>query len=37
MRQFLESINLSKYCQKFYENGIEDLETVLELKDEHVE
>lgn len=30
---FLVSINLQKYKNRFIENGIEDLETVLELND----
>jgi len=35
--EFLGSIKLDKYYDKFIENGVEDLETVLELKEEHVE
>lgn len=35
--QFLLSIKLGKYQSKLIENGIEDLETILELKDEHIE
>jgi hypothetical protein len=34
---FLEEIKLEKYFEKMIENGIEDLETILELKDDHVE
>jgi len=34
---FLQSIKLEKYFDKFIQNGIEDMETVIELKDEHVE
>lgn len=30
---FLETVSLIKYNQRFIENGIEDLETILELKD----
>ena len=37
VRDFLEEIKLSKYFDKMIENGIEDLETVLELKEDHVE
>ena len=31
--EFLDSIGLSKYTQMFLDNGIEDVETVLELND----
>jgi hypothetical protein len=34
---FLVSINLQKYKDRFIENGIEDLETVLELNDSHLD
>ena len=37
VRNFLEEIKLEKYFDKMIENGIEDLETILELKDDHVE
>ena len=37
MREFLTSIKLDKYQEKFIENGVEDLETILELNDEHIE
>ena len=37
VRHFLEEIKLEKYFDKMIENGIEDLETILELKDDHVE
>lgn len=37
VRAFLASINLKKYEEKFFDNGIEDMETVLELRDEHIE
>ena len=33
----MQSIKLEKYLDKFVDNGIEDLETILELKDEHIE
>jgi len=33
----LASLKLEKYQQKFIENGVEDLETILELNDEHIE
>ena len=32
----MQSIGLLKYQSKFYENGIEDLETILELNDAHL-
>jgi hypothetical protein len=35
--QFLASISLDKYFAKFTDNGIEDLETILELNDEHLD
>jgi hypothetical protein len=35
--EFLQSISLLKYQSKFYENGIEDLETILELNDAHLD
>lgn len=34
---FLESIKLDKYFEKLVDNGVEDLETILELQDSHVE
>lgn len=34
---FLDSINLSKYKDRFIENGIEDEETILELNDSHLD
>lgn len=37
VRGFLQTINLEKYFEKFVEHGVEDMETVLELRDEHVE
>lgn len=37
MSQFLKSIQLDKYFKKFVENGIEDLETILELSDMHLD
>ncbi len=37
VREFLEEIKLEKYFDKMIDNGIEDLETILELKDDHVE
>jgi hypothetical protein len=30
-------MKLDKYFDKFIENGVEDMETILEMKDEHVE
>lgn len=35
--EFLVSINLQKYKERFIENGIEDMETVLELNDSHLD
>ena len=35
--EFLGSIALQKYQAKFLENGIEDLETILELNDTHLD
>ena len=38
MHNFLESIQLeNKYFTKFVENGIEDIETILELNDSHLD
>lgn len=34
---FLGSISLEKYVTKFVDNGVEDLETILELQDAHIE
>lgn len=34
---FLTSINLVKYKDRFIENGIEDEETILELGDQHLD
>ena len=33
----MSSIKLEKYFEKMVDNGIEDLETILELEDQHVE
>ena len=35
--EFLASINLQKYKDRFLENGIEDQETILELNDQHLD
>lgn len=35
--KFLGSISLDKYIPKFTENGVEDLETILELNDTHLD
>ncbi len=35
--EFLASISLDKYQSKLTENGIEDLETILELNDTHLD
>ena len=37
MGLFLHSLNLLKYLPKFVAHRIEDLETVLELRDHHLE
>jgi hypothetical protein len=38
VQQFLGSISLAdKYMTKFTENGIEDMETILELNDTHLD
>ena len=37
VQSFLGGVKLEKYADKFLENGVEDLETVLELKDQHLE
>ena len=34
---FLSSIKLEKYCSKLIDNGVEDLETIMELQDKHIE
>jgi hypothetical protein len=35
--EFLSSIQLEKYMPKFTDNGIEDMETILELNDTHLD
>jgi hypothetical protein len=35
--QFLEVLNLAKYKDTFIDNGVEDLETILELDEKHLE
>ncbi len=35
--EFLASINLQKYLNKFTAQGITDMQTVLELKDTHLD
>ena len=37
MKQFLGAIKLDKYFDKLIDNGVEDLETILELEDSHIE
>jgi hypothetical protein len=37
VKVFLESIKLEKYFDKLVDNGVEDLETILELQDSHIE
>lgn len=34
---FLASVNLAKYVNTFLENGVDDLEIILELDDKHLE
>ena len=34
---FLQDIKLEKYVDKFIDNGVEDIETILELEDNHIE
>ena len=34
---FLGSIKLEKYLDKLVSNGVEDIETIMELKDGHIE
>ena len=34
---FLNSIKLEKYIDKFVDNGVEDQETILELEENHIE
>lgn len=37
LSEFLDSIGLQKYYQTFLDNGVEDLEIILELDDKHLE
>ena len=37
MDEFLEGISLGKYKEVFLDNGVEDLETILELDEKHIE
>lgn len=37
VNEFLGNINLQKYQDKFIDNGVEDLETILELDENHLE
>jgi hypothetical protein len=37
VKQFLGAIKLDKYFDKMIDNGVEDLETILELEDSHIE
>jgi len=34
---FLQSVNLVKYVSTFLDNGVDDLEIILELDDKHLE
>lgn len=35
--EFLEPIKMERYTEVFVENGIDDVETLIECKDEHLE
>lgn len=37
VKDFLKSMDFEQYFDKFIENGIEDLETILELKSNHLD
>ena len=37
VERFLASVNISKYANTFVENGVDDLEIILELDDKHLE
>lgn len=37
MEEFLGSMQLQKYVSTFAENGVEDMETILELDEKHLE
>ena len=37
VQDFLGTVKLDKYADKFIDNGVEDLETILELQDKHLE
>ena len=37
MAKFFTELSMPKYISIFSENGVEDLETILELQDEHLE
>jgi hypothetical protein len=37
VENFLTSVNLPKYCQTFLDNGVDDMEIILELDDRHLE
>ena len=37
MENFLASVNLPKYYQTFLDNGVDDMEIILELDDRHLE
>ena len=37
IKDFLESIKLGKYYEKLLMNGIDDIETMLELEESHIE
>ena len=36
VQDFLESIKLEKYVDKLIENGIDDLQTIMHLNDQHI-
>ena len=37
VEEFLDTIGLEKYKETFLDNGIEELEVILELDDKHLE
>lgn len=37
VESFLTAVNLAKYVKTFLDNGVDDLEIILELDDKHLE
>jgi hypothetical protein len=37
VENFLGSVNLTKYVKTFMDNGVDDLDIILELDDKHLE